>query len=96
MPTPKCREDLNIALTGDSSRALSIISLRIVIVHDIILCYMCKIGYIGDLQFRIAYEKLCENGRLKDEHKVVAERGLTLALNFLKVFMVKWIKVVLR
>ena len=68
---------------------------RFIMVHDVRLCYMCKIEEIGDFELRSAYDKLCDNGRLKDEHKVLVEKGLTLALNFPKVFKLEWIKIVL-
>ena len=56
---------------------------------------MCKIGEVGDLELTSAYEKLCVDGRLKDEHKHVAEKGLTHALDFPRVFKIDWIKIVL-
>ena len=28
---------------------------------------MCKIGEVGNFEMRVTYEKLCENGQLKEE-----------------------------
>ena len=33
-----------------------------------------------------AYEKLCENGVLKEEYKIIEKKGLTHALDFSTVF----------
>lgn len=42
---------------------------------------------------RNAYVKLCENEILKDEHKIVVEKGLTHALKFARNFKFEWIKI---
>ena len=34
---------------------------------------MCKIGEVGDFELRNAYDKLCENGQLKEEHNIVSK-----------------------
>jgi hypothetical protein len=46
---------------------------------------MCKIGEISNFEIRSNYDKLCGNDRLKGENKIVAKKGLTLALKFPKV-----------
>lgn len=58
--------------------------------------YMCKIGKIRDFKLRNAYNRLCENGVLKEENKVVSKKRLTHALAFPKVFKVEWMKILLR
>ena len=55
---------------------------------------MDKIGEIGNFELRNAYDKLCENGMLKDENKIMTEKGLTCAPAFSKVFNVEWINIV--
>ena len=49
-------------------------------------CYNCKIGAIGDLEIANAYEKLCANGKLKDEFTIVEKKTLTKALAFPTMF----------
>ena len=44
---------------------------KVVIVQDVRKCYNCKIGAIGDLEIANAYEKLCVDGKLKDEFVIV-------------------------
>lgn len=43
---------------------------------------MYKIGEVGDMELREAYGKLCDNGVLKEEYKIVKWKGLTHALAF--------------
>lgn len=80
---------------GDPTGALSSILLKVLMINDVCSCYMCKIGEIGDYELREAYDKLGNNGVLKDEHQKVIERGLVCALDFLRNFKVQWIKIVL-
>lgn len=56
---------------------------------------MCKIREVGDYEMREAYEKLCNEGILKDEFKVVERKGLTRALEFPRNFKIKWIKIII-
>lgn len=93
-PPPKFKEYPKIVMTGDISSALSLITPRVLMVHNEWSCYMCKITEIGDYELWAAYEKLCENGVLKDENKIVTNKGLTHALEFTKFFKVEWIKIV--
>lgn len=81
-PPPKFKVYPNIALKGDSSGTLSSIPPWVIMVHDLRSCYMWKIGEICDFEIMNVYDKLCKNDRLKDEKKVVAEKGFIHALNF--------------
>ena len=47
------------------------------------------------MEIRQAYEKICENGVLKDEYKIIERKGLTHALEFSIIFKTKWIKIIL-
>lgn len=47
------------------------------------------------MEIRQAYEKLYENGVLREEFKIVEKKGLTQALDFLNVFKTRWIRIVL-
>jgi len=44
---------------------------------------------------REAYDKLCVDEVLKDEYKIVENKGLTHALEFPTIFKTKWIRLVL-
>ena len=50
-------------------------------------------GSIRDLELREAYDRLCENGKLKDEYQIVERKGLTHALDTPIVFKMEWIKI---
>ena len=43
-----------------------------------------------------AFDKLCDNGKLKDEYSIVEKKGLTKALAFPTMFKTEWIRIVLR
>ena len=47
------------------------------------------------MEIREAYDKLCVDRVLKDEYKIVETKGLTRALEFLTVFKIEWIRLVL-
>ena len=64
-------------------------------VQDVRRCYNYKIGAIGDMEIREYYDRLCENGVLKEEYKIVETKGLTRALEFPTVFKIEWIRLVL-
>lgn len=74
---------------------------RIMIDNDLVLnlctlkCYNYKIGAIYDLEIFQAYDKLCDNGILKDEFLVVEKKGLTNVVVFPIVFKIEWIHIVL-
>ena len=84
-----------VAYKNDPTDALTIIPPKVVMVQDVRRCYNYKIGSIGDIEIREAYDKLCVNGVLKDEYKIVEKKGLTCTLEFPIVFKVEWIKLVL-
>ena len=64
---PDFRPIPEVAYKNDPAGALSIIPPKVVMVQDVKKCYSCKVGAIGDMDIRQAYEKLCENGVLKEE-----------------------------
>ena len=64
-------------------------------VQDVRKCYNCKIGSIGDLEISQAYDKLCVDGVLKDEYKIMERKGLMRALGFPTVFKNEWVIIVL-
>ena len=80
---------------NDLASALSMIPDKIIMVQDVQRCYNCKIGAIGDLKIYNAYNKLCDDGILKDEFSIVEKKGLTRALIFSIVFKTEWIRIVL-
>ena len=61
----------DIAYKKDPSSLLSMIPLNVLMVQDVRKCYNYKFGSIGDMEIRQAYEKLCENGVLREEYKIV-------------------------
>ena len=86
---------LEVACKNDLARALSMIPPKVVMIQDVCKCYNCKVGSVGDMELRDAYDKLCDNGILKEEYKIVEKKGLTCALDFPSVFKIEWIKIVL-
>ena len=44
---------------------------------------------------REAYERLCENGKLKDEYQILERKGLTRALDMPTIFKIEWIKIII-
>ena len=65
-------------------------------IQDVICCYTYKVGSIGDMEIRYLYIKMCVDGVLKEENKIIEKKGLTHALDFPNVFKMEWIKIVLR
>ena len=55
---------------------------NVITVQDVRKCHNCKIGGIGDLEIREAYNKLCVDDVLKEEFKIIENKGLTCALEF--------------
>lgn len=88
-PIPK------VAYKNDLAGALSIIPDKFFMVQDVQKCYNCKVGAIGDLEIFNAFDKLCDNGKLKDEFSIVEKKGLTKALVFPTIFKTKWIQIFL-
>lgn len=78
-----------VAYKDDPISALSMIPPKVVMVQDVRKCYNCKVGIVGDLELREAYNNLCENGVLKDEFFIVERKGLTHALEFPTIFKTK-------
>ena len=84
-----------MAYKDDPTRFLSMIPPKVVMIQDVRKFYNCKIVSIGDLELREAYDRLCENGNLKDEYKIIEHKGLTHALDTRTVFKTEWIKIIL-
>ena len=84
-----------VAYKNDPVGALSMIPPKVVMIQDVRKCYNCKVGSVGDMELRDAYDKLCDNGVLKEEYNIVEKKGLTRALDFLTTFKMEWIKIVL-
>ena len=63
--------------------------------QDVRKFYNCNIGAIGDMEIREVYDKLCVDGALKDEFKIVETKNLTHCLEFPIVFKTEWIRLVL-
>lgn len=61
-------------------------------IQDVRCCYTRKIGEVGDIEIRDAYIKICVNGFLREEYKIVEQKGLNHALDFPQVFKTKWIR----
>ena len=85
----------DITYKKDPSGTLSMIPPSVIMVQDVRKCYNCKIGSIGDMQIRDAYNIICENGVLKEEYKNIEKKGLTGALDFPNVFKKSWIRIVI-
>ena len=68
---------------------------KVVMIQDVQKCYNYKVGSIGDLELKEAYDRLCDNGLLKYKYQIVERKGLTHALDFPMVFKTEWIKIVL-
>lgn len=81
-PPPKYQAVPDFALKGDSLSALLSIPPRVLLICDVCSFYMYKISEFGDYDIRMAYEKLCDEGFLKDEYKVIEKKGLAHALEF--------------
>ena len=85
----------DISYKQDPSGTLSMIPPNVIMVQDVRKCYNYKIGGIGDMEIKEAYDRLCENGVLKEESKIIEKKGLTCALDFPSVFKIEWIQIVL-
>ena len=79
----------NISYKQDPSYSLSMIPPNVLMIQDVRKCYNYKIGSIGDMEIRQAYEKICENGVLREEYKIVEKKMLTHGLDFPHVFKTK-------
>ena len=92
---PKFKPIPKVAYKNDLIGALSTIPDKVVMVQDVCKFYNCKLGAIGDLEIANAYEKLCVDGKLKDEFFIVEKKTLTKALAFPIMFKTKWIRIFL-
>lgn len=92
---PEFKPIPEVTYKNDPASALSIIPDKVVMVQDVRRCYNCKIGAIGDLEIYNAYDKLCENKILKDDYSIIKRKGLSKALEFLIVFKVEWVCIML-
>ena len=70
--------------------SLFIILDKVVMVQDVCKFYNCKVGAIGDLEISNAFDKLCDNGKLKEEFSIIEKKGLTKALTLPTVFKSEW------
>ena len=86
---PNFRAIPDIAYKQDPFGALSMILPQVLMIQDVRCCYTCKVGSIGDMDIRETYGKLCENGVLKDELKIVKRKRLTCVLDFPNVFKIE-------
>lgn len=93
---PDFRLILEVAYKNDPVRALSMIPPKVVMVQDVRRCYNYKIGAIGDMEIREAYNKFYENGVFKEEFQIVERKGLIHALDFPTVFKMEWVRIILR
>ena len=48
------------------------------------------------MEIRDLFVKICVDGVLKEENKILERKGLTHALDFPNVFKIEWIKIVVR
>ena len=71
---------MEIVYKDNPTSALSMIFPKVVMIQDVQKCYNCKVGSIGDLELKEAYDRLCDNGKLKDEYQIVERKGLTHVL----------------
>ena len=68
---------------------------NVLMVQDVRKCYKYKISSFGDMEIREAYNRLYDNGVLKEEFKIIEKKGLSQALDFPNVFKIEWIMIVL-
>ena len=92
---PEFRPIPEVAYKNNPAGALSMISDKVMVVQDVRRCYNYKIGPIGDLEIYNAYNKLCDDGILKEKFSIVEKKGLTKALAFPIMFKTEWIRIVL-
>ena len=85
---------LKVAYKDDPTGALSMILPKVVMIQDVQKCYNYKVGSIGDLKLKEAYDRLCENGKMKDEYQIVERKGLTHALDNPTIFKIEWMRIV--
>ena len=64
-PPPEFHAILEIVLKGESMGMLSLITPKVIIIHDVRSFYMYETREVGDYEIKEAYEKLCNEGTLK-------------------------------
>ena len=87
---------LEVVYKNDPAGALSMIPSKVIMIQDVHKCYNYKVGSVGDMELRDAYDKLCHNWVLKEEYNIVEKKGLTRALDFPMAFKTEGIKIILR
>ena len=92
---PKFKPIPEVAYKNDPTGVLSAIPDKVVMVQDVCKCYNGKIGAIGDLEIANAFEKLCVDGKLKDEFFIVEKKTLSKALAFPTIFETEQIRIFL-
>ena len=63
---PNFRLIPEVAYKNDPAGTLSMIPPKVIMIQDIRKCYNCKVGGVGDMETRQSYDRLCENGVLKE------------------------------
>lgn len=71
---------------GDLSKAQSMIPPKVLMIQNVQCYYTNKVAKVGDMEIREIYQKLCDNGVLKEENKIIKRKGLTSALEFHHLF----------
>ena len=92
---PEFKATPEVAYKNEPASALSMIPPKVIMIQDVRNCYNCKVGSFGDMELRDAFNKLCDNGVLKEEFSIVEKKGLTRALYFPTTFKIEWIKIIL-
>lgn len=80
---------LEIAYKGDPFGALSMIPPKVLMIQDVRCCYNGKVREVGNMDIRGAYSKMCDNGFLREENKIVKQKGLTCSLDFPQMFKIE-------
>ena len=83
-----------IAYKLDLNDVLSQISPNMLMINDVRDCYTYKIRELGDYMLWEVYDKIYENGALKDEFKIAKSKGLIHSL-FPQNFENEWIRNIL-
>lgn len=84
-----------IAEEKDSQGALSTISPKVLLIHDVRSFYHYSIQELGNFELDQAYNALCENEVLKLEQKHLEVKSLTHIIHMPRKFWIKWIRFVL-
>ena len=95
-PPPKFCAIPKISMKGDSMAMLPLILPKVIMIHNVWCFYVYKIGEVDDYKMHATYEKLWNEGILKNEFKNFEKKGLTHVLEFPRNFKIEWIKVILR